>query len=132
VLPELYAGNDSATQAAGLVSSVLSSHPNIVGIFASNVITAEGAANAIQTAGKTGKVAAIGYDASPQEATYLKAGTLTAIISQNPYKIGQLAIENAVKYLDGDKNIPQDQPSTPLVITKDNLNDPATQTALYK
>ncbi|MEV0408852.1 substrate-binding domain-containing protein [Actinoallomurus sp. NPDC050550] len=132
VLPELYAGNDSATQAAGLVSATLSSHPKLVAIFASNVITAEGAANAVQTAGKKGKIAVLGYDAGPQEVTDLQAGSLTALVSQNPYQIGQLAVANAVKYLNGDKSIAKDQPLTPLVLTKQNLNDPQSQTALYK
>lgn len=132
VLHELYAGNDSATQAASLVSATLSSHPKLVAIFASNVITAEGAANAVQTAGKQGKIAVLGYDAGPNEVTDLRAGSLTALVSQNPYQIGQQAIANAVKYLKGDKSIPKDQPFAPLVITKDNLNDPKTQTALYK
>ncbi|WP_432144084.1 substrate-binding domain-containing protein [Streptomyces sp. bgisy084] len=132
VLSNLYAGNDSATQAAGLVSATLSAHPRLKAIFASNVITAEGAANAVKTAGKAGKIAVVGYDAGPQEVTELKAGTLTALVSQNPYQIGQLAIKNSVKYLNGDKNIPKDQPRDPLVITKDNLNDPRSQTSLYK
>lgn len=130
VLPELYAGQDSATQTAGLVQAALAAHPNIVAIFASNVITAEGAANAVQAAGKTGKIAVLGYDASPQEVTHLQAGTLTALVSQNPYKIGQLAVENSVKYLGGDKSIPKDQPLDPVVITKDNLD--TNQSALYK
>jgi ribose transport system substrate-binding protein len=132
VLHELYAGNDSATQAASLVSAALSSHPKLVAIFASNVITAEGAANAVQTAGKQGKIAVLGYDAGPDEVTDMRSGSLTALVSQNPYQIGQQAIANAVKYLNGDKSIPKDQPFAPLVITKDNLNDPKTQTALYK
>ncbi|WP_331772930.1 substrate-binding domain-containing protein (plasmid) [Embleya sp. NBC_00888] len=132
VLANLYAGNDSATQAAGLVQSAITANPDLVAIFASNVITAEGAANAVKAAGKTGKIAVVGYDASPQEAAYLKDGTLTALVSQNPYQIGQLAVENTLKYLGGDHNIPKDQPLVPLVITKDNLDDPASQTALYK
>ncbi|MFE6738649.1 substrate-binding domain-containing protein [Streptomyces tubercidicus] len=132
VLSNLYAGNDSATQAAGLVSATLSAHPNLTAIFASNVITAQGAANAVKTAGKTGKIAVVGYDAGPQEVADLQAGTLTALVSQNPSQIGHLAIENAVKYLNGDKNIPKDQPLDPLVITKATLNDPKSQTALYK
>lgn len=132
VLHNLYAGNDSATQAAGLVQSAISANPDLVAIFASNVITAEGAANAVRAAGKTGKIAVLGYDASPQEATYLKNGTLTALVSQNPYQIGQLAVKNALKYIEGDHSIPKDQPLVPLVITKDNLDDPASQTALYK
>jgi ribose transport system substrate-binding protein len=131
VLPNVYAGNDSATQAAGLVSAVISAHPNLVGIFASNVITAEGTADAIATAGKVGKIKAIGYDAGAQEVTDLKAGSLTAVISQNPYQIGQLAVQNAVKYLDG-KKVPKNQPQTPLVITQDNMGTPAAQQGIYK
>lgn len=132
VLPELYAGQDSTTQAAGLVQAEITAHPHLVAIFASNVITAEGAANAVQAAGKRGKIAVLGYDAGPQEVTDLKAGTITALVSQNPYQIGQLAVQNAVKYLGGDKSIPKDQPLAPLVITADNLSAPTSQTALYK
>lgn len=132
ILTELYAGQDSATQAAGLVSAALTAHPNIVAIFASNVITATGTANAVQTAGKVGRIAVLGYDAGPQEVTDLQAGSLTALVSQNPYQIGQLAIQNSMKYLGGDRGMPKDQPLTPLVITKGNLSDPASQTALYK
>jgi ribose transport system substrate-binding protein len=132
VLPELYAGQDSATQAAGLVQTSLAAHPNIVAIFASNVITAEGAANAVQSAGKTGKIAVLGYDAGPQEVADLQAGSLTALVSQNPYQIGQLAVQNTVKYLGGDHSIPKDQPLAPVIITKANLADPASQSALYK
>lgn len=132
LLPNLYAGNDSATQAAGLVQAAITANPDLVAIYASNVITAEGAANAVKAAGKTGKIAVLGYDASPQEATHLKDGTLTALVSQNPYQIGQLAVENTLKYLGGDHTIPKDQPLVPLVITKDNLDEPASQTALYK
>jgi ribose transport system substrate-binding protein len=130
VLPALYANQDSATQAASLVSADLIAHPNIVAIFASNVITAEGAANAVKAAGKAGKVAVLGYDAGPQEVTDLQAGTLTALVSQNPYKIGELAVENSVKYLSGDHGISADQPLAPVVITKSNLA--ASQTLIYQ
>jgi ribose transport system substrate-binding protein len=132
VLANLYAGNDSATQAAGLVQAAITANPDLVAIFASNVITAEGAANAVKAAGKTGRIAVLGYDASPQEAAYLKDGTLTALVSQNPYQIGQLAVENTLKYIGGDRSIPKDQPLAPLVVTKNNLDEPASQTALYK
>ena len=132
ILDNLYAGNDSAAQAAGLVSPVIAAHPKLVGVFASNVITAVGTANAITTSGKIGKISAVGYDAGAQEITDLQAGSLTAVISQNPYKIGQLAVENTLKKLAGDSSIPKDQPLTPLVITKDNLNTPQAQSGIYK
>jgi ribose transport system substrate-binding protein len=132
VLPELYAGSDSATQAASLVEADLAAHPNIVAIFASNVITAEGAANAVQSAGKTGKIAVLGYDAGPQEVIDLQDGTLTALVSQNPYKIGQLAVQNTAQYLEGDHSIPKNQPLAPVIVTTGNLDQPAIQSALYK
>lgn len=132
ILNNLYAGNDSAAQAASLVSPVIASHPKLVGIFASNVITATGAANAITTSGKIGKISAIGYDAGAQEIIDLQAGSLTAVISQNPYKIGELAVQNTLKKLAGDTSIPKDQPLTPLVITKTNLNTPESQSGIYK
>jgi ribose transport system substrate-binding protein len=130
VLPALYANQDSATQAASLVSADLIAHPNIVAIYASNVITAEGAANAVQAAGKAGKIAVLGYDAGPQEVTDLQAGTLSALVSQNPYQIGELAIQNSVKYLNGDHSIPASQPLVPVVITKASL--PSSQTLIYQ
>lgn len=132
ILDNLYAGNDSATQAAGLVSPVIAAHPKLVGIFASNVITANGTANAITTSGKVGKIKAIGYDAGAQEITDLKAGALSAVISQNPYRIGQLAVSNTLKHLAGDTSIPKDQPLPPLVIDNDNLASPEAQQAIYK
>jgi len=132
ILDNLYAGSDSATQAAGLVSPVIAAHPKLVGIFASNVITANGTANAVSASGKKGKITVIGYDAGPQEATDLAAGTLTAMISQNPAKIAELAVAATVKYLGGDKSIPLDQPLTPLVIDAKNVGTPEAQAGLYK
>lgn len=132
ILDNLYAGDDSATQTAGLVDPVIAAHPKLVGIFASNVITANGAAVSISAAGKAGQITAIGYDASAQEITDMKAGVLTATISQNPYKIGQLAVENTLKYLAGDTSIPKDQPLVPFLINMSNIDTPEAQSAIYK
>lgn len=132
ILNNLYSGADSATQTAGLVAPVIASHPNLVGIFASNVITAGGASNAVTAANKNGHITVIGYDAGPQEVTDLKAGALTALVSQDPAKIGKLAIENTLKYLNGDKSIPVDQPLKPLMIDAKNIDTPEAQSALYK
>jgi ribose transport system substrate-binding protein len=132
ILDTVYAGQDSATQAAGLVSPVIASHPKLVGIFASNVITAGGVANAISSAKLQGKITTIGYDAGPQELTDLKSGALSALISQNPAMIGKLAVENTIKYLGGDTKIAKDQPLKPFVIDQKNVDSAEAQSALYK
>jgi len=129
VLKPQFNGNDQA-KASSITSATLRSNPDLVGIFATNVISAQGVANALRTAGKD--VIAVGYDASPQLITALEAGQLKAVISQDPRKIGRLAVDNAKRYLDGDKGIPRDQPQTPLVITQENLDTPEAQSAIYR
>ncbi len=55
---------------------------------------------------------------------------MSALVSQNPYQIGELAIQNSVKYLNGDHGIPASQPLVPVVITKASL--PSSQTLIYQ
>jgi ribose transport system substrate-binding protein len=131
LLPAQY-NNDEQAKASSITSSTLRAHPDLVGVFATNVISAQGVANALGSSGKAGKVIAIGYDAGPQEITALRQGKLQAVISQDPRKIGALAVQNALKYLEGDKSIPRDQPLKPLVITKDNIDSPEAQAAIYR
>jgi ribose transport system substrate-binding protein len=131
LLPAQY-NNDDQTKASSITSSTLRAHPDLVGVFATNVISAQGVANALKTANAQDKVVAIGYDAGPQEIEALKAGQLDAVISQDPRRIGKLAVQNTVKHLNGDKSIPKDQPLKPLVITRDNLDSPESQAAIYR
>lgn len=131
LLPAQY-NNDDQTKASSITSSTLRAHPDLVGVFATNVLSAQGVANALKTANAKDKVVAIGYDAGPQEIQALKAGQLDAVISQDPRRIGKLAVQNTVKYLGGDKSIPKDQPLKPLVITRDNLDSPQSQAAIYR
>jgi ribose transport system substrate-binding protein len=131
LLPAQY-NNDDQTKASSITSSTLRAHPDLVGVFATNVLSAQGVANALKTANAKDKVVAIGYDAGPQEIQALKAGQLDAVISQDPRRIGKLAVQNAVKYLNGDKSIPKDQPLKPLVITRSNLSTPEAQAAIYR
>jgi ribose transport system substrate-binding protein len=124
--------NDDQARASSITSATLRAHPDLVGVFGTNVISAQGVANALGSAGKGGDVVAIGYDAGPQEVQALRAGQLSAVISQDPRRIGRLAVENTVKYLNGDRSIPRDQPLKPLVITRDSLDSPEAQAAIYR
>jgi ribose transport system substrate-binding protein len=131
LLPTQY-NNDDQTKASSITTSTLRAHPDLVGVFATNVLSAQGVANALKQAGKGSSVVAVGYDASPQEVQALKAGQLAAVISQDPRTIGKLAVQNSKKYLDGDKSIPKDQPLKPLVITRENISTPEAQAAIYR
>ena len=122
---------DSASVAAQVTLAALQKNPNIVGIFATNLFSAEGAATGIRQAGKSGKVKVVGFDADPDQITALKQGTVQALIAQHPYDIGTNAVEQAVAALSG-------KPTTPkigtkfTIITNANLNSAASQAAIYK
>jgi ribose transport system substrate-binding protein len=122
---------DSASIAAQVTLAALQKNPHIVGIFATNLFSAEGAATGIRQAGKSGKVKVVGFDAEPDEITALQQGTVQALIAQSPYTIGTDAVDQAVAALSG-------KPATPkigtkfTIITTANLNSAASQAAIYK
>ncbi len=122
---------DTASLAAQVTLAALQKNPNIVGIFATNLFSAEGAATGIRQAGKSGKVKVVGFDADPDQITALKQGTVQALIAQAPYAIGTNAVDQAVAALSG-------KPTTAkigtkfTIITSANLNSAASQAAIYK
>ena len=122
--------NDSSATAASQVEADITAHPNLSGVFATNVLSAQGAATGIQHAGASGKVKVATFDAEPQQITALKANTIQLAIAQSPYLEGQTGVEQAVNALSGKPvtaNI-----GTPLVaITQQNVNSPSVQKNIY-
>jgi len=51
-----------------------------VGIFGTNLYSAEGAAKGVDAAGAKGKVFVAGYDAEPAEVTLLKQGVINILV----------------------------------------------------
>ncbi|GII25916.1 ABC transporter substrate-binding protein [Planosporangium mesophilum] len=130
LISEQYPGDDAA-KAQAVVSATLAAHPDLAGIFAANLVTGEGAASALKSAGRTGAVKLVEFDASPAQVEALKAGAIQALISQEPLDIGRQGVRQAVNALDG-KPV-QARISTQLVeVTKDNLNDPKVAQYLYR
>ena len=122
---------DSASVAAQVTLAALQKNPDIVGIFATNLFSAEGAATGIRQAGKSGKVKIVGFDAEPDEITALQGGTVQALIAQQPYQIGTDAVDQAVAALQG-KPTTKNIGTKFTIITKANLSSAASQAAIYK
>lgn len=61
-------------------------------IFTPNESTTEGAIQALQQSGLAGKLRHIGFDYSPLIDKSLRAGTLQAAVTQDPYQIGVRAV----------------------------------------
>jgi len=124
-----YSHNDPAT-ASNLISSALQKDPDIVGVFAANLFSAEGTATGVRQAGKTATVKIVGFDAGPNQIKALREGTVQALVAQQPGTIGQYGVDMAVAALDGGQVTPKVQTGF-TVITNDNLNGEGGQAA-YK
>jgi ribose transport system substrate-binding protein len=120
---------DDPAKAAAIVTATLAKHPDLKGIFAANLFSAEGAASGLRQAGKLGDVKIVGFDAGPKQVEDLKDGLVQALIAQKPADIGSQGVEQAYNALEGKPT--QEKIGTGAeVITKDNLSEK--QDVLYK
>jgi ribose transport system substrate-binding protein len=120
---------DDPAKAASIVKSILARNPDLKGIFATNLFSAEGAASGLKEAGKLGDVKIVGFDAGPKQVQDLKDGLVQALIAQRPAEIGKLGVQQAVAALD-DKPTKEKIATGFVSITQDNLAE--NQDALYK
>jgi ribose transport system substrate-binding protein len=127
-LGQEYSQDDPAI-AAQIVTSTLSKHPDLKGIFATNLFSAEGAASGLRQAGKLGDVKIVGFDAGPKQVEDLEEGLVQALIAQKPAEIGSLGVEQAYNQLEG-QPVKAEISTGFEVITEDNLDQ--MQEALYK
>jgi ribose transport system substrate-binding protein len=120
---------DDPAKAADIVTATLAKHPDLKGIFAANLFSAEGAASGLRQAGKLGDVKIVGFDAGPKQVKDLQDGLVQALIAQKPADIGSQGVEQAYKALEGEETTPKIGTDFE-VITKDNLDQ--MQDVLYK
>ncbi|MVU83867.1 substrate-binding domain-containing protein [Nocardia sp. ET3-3] len=112
--------NNEAAQAASIVTATLAAHPDLAGIFATNLSSAEGAATGLRNAGKLGQVKVVGFDASPKQVQDLEDGTVQALIAQNPGDIGKQGVDQAAAALEG-KPVTRTIQTNMIAITQDNI-----------
>jgi ribose transport system substrate-binding protein len=115
-----YSHDDPAT-AAQLIGAQLQKDPDLVGVFATNLFSAEGSATGVKQAGKSGQVKIVGFDAGPNQIQALREGTVQALVAQEPGTIGKFGVDEAVTALDGGQNTKKVQTGF-TVITQENLN----------
>jgi ribose transport system substrate-binding protein len=98
-----YNNNDLNT-AASQVNDALTANPNLVGVFAANNTSGNGAARAIKDNNAADRIPVVAFDTDPQENAALADGTIDALVVQNPYFFGyQGVVEAAMATVD---NVP--------------------------
>lgn len=85
-----------ATTGLNITTDLLTANPNLVGIFASNLIMAQGAGQAIAENKVADKVALVGFDNDDKLVGFLKDGTIAALVVQDPYRMGYDGVKTAL------------------------------------
>jgi ribose transport system substrate-binding protein len=100
VLQTQYTG-DSPAPAAQKIDALYSANPNLAGVFATNVLVAEGVDTGLKQTGAAGKVKIVGYDADPEQIADLKKNVVQALVAQEPYLEGVDGVQQAVNAIKG-------------------------------
>ena len=98
IVDERYGWADFSKSLA-VSENILTAHPELHAIFASNESSTVGAAQALK--GRKSKVKLVGFDSSPQMIEDMKAGVIDSLVIQNPFRMGYEATKAAVDQLEG-------------------------------
>jgi ribose transport system substrate-binding protein len=124
---------DSAAKATEQTAAKLQSTPDLAGIFGTNIYGSEGAAQAVKNANKQGQIKIANFDAPEQAITDLKNNAVDIVIAQKPADMGSLGVQYAFDALTGKaSSIQKRVPTGYVVITRQNVDTPAAQAAIYK
>jgi ribose transport system substrate-binding protein len=88
-------------QTLAIVQNLMTTYPDLVGIYANNQYTGDETIRALDMAQKTG-MATVVVDAGPLEMEGLKTGLTDYMIVQQPWKMGYMGVEYALKAIKGE------------------------------
>jgi ribose transport system substrate-binding protein len=99
------------------------------GIFTPNESTTFGMLLALKQNNLAGKKKFVGFDTSTPLVTAIEAGQIDALVAQNPRKMGYEGVKILVRHLKGEQ-VPERVDTGAMLITKQNLGEPATKELL--
>jgi ribose transport system substrate-binding protein len=103
--------------------NILTAHPNLDAFFCSTEPSTTGCARALVSRGATGKVKLVGFDSTEAMIEDLKAGTIQALVVQDPFKIGYEAVKTIADKVEG-RQPPKRMDLPAVVVTLENLEKP--------
>ncbi|HAH61475.1 MAG TPA: D-ribose ABC transporter substrate-binding protein [Treponema sp.] len=107
--------NFNRVEGMSVTENILQGNNDIKGIFAHNDEMALGAVEAAASAGK--KIVIVGFDATDDAVAAVKEGRMAATVAQQPGEMGKVAVETALKIINGE-SVPSSLPVIVSLITK--------------
>ncbi|MGH9667192.1 MAG: substrate-binding domain-containing protein [Bryobacteraceae bacterium] len=108
--------------------NILTGHPDLEGMFASNESSSVGTAQALRE--RRSQIKMVGFDWSPTLLNDVQSGLIDSLIVQNPFRMGYDSVKAAVTALRGG-TVTRIQNLPPRLVTQQNLHDPDVKAQLH-
>lgn len=109
-----------------VMQNILTAETDIDAVFAQNDLMALGALQAIEGADRSDEMFVVGFDAIDPAIEAIGNGRMSATVMQQPSLMGEMGVEQAIKLLEGEKEVEEGETEfvpVPLkLITQDNLD----------
>ncbi|HYP06274.1 MAG TPA: substrate-binding domain-containing protein [Bryobacteraceae bacterium] len=93
-------GEAMVERSLSVTENMLTAHPELSALFASNESSTVGAARALKARGS--KIRLVGFDSGPTLEEDLKAGVIDSLVVQDPFRMGYDSVNIAVRKLKGE------------------------------
>src|SRR6478672_8640930 len=93
----------TANGGLNITTDLMTAFPNLRGIFASNLIQAQGAIQAIAESKAQDRVKLVGFDSDDKLVKALKDGVMAATVVQDPFRMGYDGVKTALAASKGEK-----------------------------
>jgi ribose transport system substrate-binding protein len=118
-----------ATTGLNIMTDLITANPNLRGVFASNLIMAQGAGQAMAENKKADTIKVIGFDSDPKTVKFLQDGVLAGLVVQDPFRMGYDGIKTALAASKGEQ-VAANVDTGANLITKENMNTVRSQELL--
>ncbi len=128
-------GADPSIEVAGVVDgqnvqetaltaaeNLVTANPGMTTIYATGEPALIGAIAAVESQGATDRVQIIGWDLSAQAIRGIDNGFVQAVVQQDPYQEGVVAVESAISLINGE-DVPAELLIPVTIVTEENVDD---------
>ncbi|MBD9374467.1 ABC transporter substrate-binding protein [Rhizobium sp. ARZ01] len=116
-------GDGQATTGLNMMTDLITANPNLVGVFASNLILGQGVGQAIAENKLGDKIKVIAFDSDDKTVGFLKEGSLAGLVVQDPYRMGYDGVKTALAVSKGEK-VEANVDTGANLVTKANMSEP--------
>ena len=95
--------NSERALAMSVMENMLTSHPQLDALFATNDQMALGALEAVTARGRAGRFELVAFDAGKEVLAQVRAGRMGAAVAQRPFEMGRRSVDAAARVLRGQR-----------------------------